>query len=417
MEFLGKITRQELSPGIRSELDKSGNLASLTTTEKGSLVGAVNEVDGNVDGHVGNTTDAHGINTKADASVVSTHLAESATETTLGHVKAKTDENGLIDVGLAEEEIVDGKRTKTAVVFEKQLQDEYLTPVGANATTYNSVTITEGTTVSRVNDNSTTTANNERGLIVKPNKNILGIKAQVSNNTSGVTLARLRDAETGQILDEVDISSQQEFILIGSMEKDKNYGILLFADSADYTFGHNNSASAPYLSDDIDILGGTFSFPGIRTDRVYNVDNVTAITSVLLGLNDGDTETFWQPDPTNEENAWVYVDLGENKRLNAIQIYWNEDADYRPLDYEIATALDSEDLTLNGDWQLRLNPTEQPNAGWNEYLLADGMEIMARYIRVKINTHGIEGTRINEIMYSDEPNIWKHGHINMGGGE
>ena len=44
----GKITRQELSPGLKSELDKSGNLASLTTTDKSSLVGAVNEVDGEV---------------------------------------------------------------------------------------------------------------------------------------------------------------------------------------------------------------------------------------------------------------------------------------------------------------------------------------------------------------------------------
>ena len=46
VEILGKITRQELSPGIRSELDKSGNLASLTTTDKSSLVGAVNEING-----------------------------------------------------------------------------------------------------------------------------------------------------------------------------------------------------------------------------------------------------------------------------------------------------------------------------------------------------------------------------------
>ena len=46
---MGKITRQELSSGLISELDKSGNLSSLTTTEKGSLVGAINEVDAALD--------------------------------------------------------------------------------------------------------------------------------------------------------------------------------------------------------------------------------------------------------------------------------------------------------------------------------------------------------------------------------
>lgn len=38
----GKITRKELSPGVRAELDKTGNLPSLETTEKSTLVGAVN---------------------------------------------------------------------------------------------------------------------------------------------------------------------------------------------------------------------------------------------------------------------------------------------------------------------------------------------------------------------------------------
>ena len=42
---MGKITRQELSSGLTAELDKSGNLSSLTTTEKGSLVSAINEVN------------------------------------------------------------------------------------------------------------------------------------------------------------------------------------------------------------------------------------------------------------------------------------------------------------------------------------------------------------------------------------
>ena len=41
---MGKITRQELSPGLEDELNKSGNLSTLATTDKSSLVGAVNEI-------------------------------------------------------------------------------------------------------------------------------------------------------------------------------------------------------------------------------------------------------------------------------------------------------------------------------------------------------------------------------------
>ena len=47
----GKISKQELSPALKQELDKSGNLDSLTTENKSSLVGAVNEVDGDVMSH------------------------------------------------------------------------------------------------------------------------------------------------------------------------------------------------------------------------------------------------------------------------------------------------------------------------------------------------------------------------------
>lgn len=48
---MGKITRQELSTGVQSELDKTGDLTQLSTTEKSSLVGAVSEVDNELDTH------------------------------------------------------------------------------------------------------------------------------------------------------------------------------------------------------------------------------------------------------------------------------------------------------------------------------------------------------------------------------
>ena len=47
----GRIKRQELDSSIISELDKSGNLDSLATEDKSSLVGAVNEVDGDIVSH------------------------------------------------------------------------------------------------------------------------------------------------------------------------------------------------------------------------------------------------------------------------------------------------------------------------------------------------------------------------------
>ena len=51
IDLSGKISKQELSPALKQELDKSGNLASLTTTDKSSLVGAVNEIDGDILSH------------------------------------------------------------------------------------------------------------------------------------------------------------------------------------------------------------------------------------------------------------------------------------------------------------------------------------------------------------------------------
>lgn len=71
---MGKITRQELSPGLISELNKSGILSELETKNKNNLVEAINEVNSDLD----------------------EHKAERATLDRLGHVKAKTDIDGRL---------------------------------------------------------------------------------------------------------------------------------------------------------------------------------------------------------------------------------------------------------------------------------------------------------------------------------
>ena len=69
MIILGKITRQELSNGVRSELDKSGDLSLLETTEKGTLVGAINEVDGDLTTHLADYIDKSPDNAYAHNSI------------------------------------------------------------------------------------------------------------------------------------------------------------------------------------------------------------------------------------------------------------------------------------------------------------------------------------------------------------
>ena len=133
-----------------------------------------------------------------------------------------------------------------------------------------------------------------------------------------------------------------------------------------------------------------------------------------LAIKDNDVNTYWEPEPANEVGAWVYVDLGENKAVEHIQIYFNSDANYRPSSYKIQTAKAGEDLTDTGDWIDRVHETTAPAEGWNEYSL--GEVVFCRYIRVKVVTHGASGTRINEIQYAT-PAIWTHAHINIGGGE
>ena len=49
---MGKITRKELSDGLKSELDKSGKLDELETEDKDNLVNAINEVDSSVSSHL-----------------------------------------------------------------------------------------------------------------------------------------------------------------------------------------------------------------------------------------------------------------------------------------------------------------------------------------------------------------------------
>ncbi|MCP8303883.1 MAG: discoidin domain-containing protein [archaeon] len=107
---------------------------------------------------------------------------------------------------------------------------------------------------------------------------------------------------------------------------------------------------------------------------------------------DNDTTSMWYPNPVNEANAWIYVDLGGEKIITGIKVYWGADVAYRPTNYDL-------DYSLNAsDWAHLLNQASDPGSGWKEHIFS---KIIARYVRLQVNTHGSSGTKVYEIMYQE----------------
>lgn len=120
---------------------------------------------------------------------------------------------------------------------------------------------------------------------------------------------------------------------------------------------------------------------------------------------DDDTGTCWQPDPPNEEGAWISWDIGSLKYVGGCRIYWGSEVAYRPTEYKIYTSPDA------SVWTEVIHETvAAPASAWKTY---QWYIQKARYIKLVVTTHGASGTKICEAdEYSTDSDgvLINHGH-------
>ena len=152
-------------------------------------------------------------------------------------------------------------------------------------------------------------------------------------------------------------------------------------------------------------LAWSTSTSGTNWSDAMNHDGAIKIYSTLgfaAEAIDDDVDTYWQPDPPNQTNAWIRFDLGSVLAgVAGCRAYWPSDANYRPQAYKIQASVDG------SSWDDLVVENTQPPAGWVEYSWMPRPQ--TRYLRIFILQHGSSGTRVNEFDYY-QSNIWRHGH-------
>ena len=133
--------------------------------------------------------------------------------------------------------------------------------------------------VSRPEDDDTTDQTEECGLVITAKSDWSSIGARISNNTSGVTRAYLRDHTAESLIDDVDISnlsSGDAFTFDDvNLESENDYSITVGAEGSSYDLGfRRGETDYPYTSDDVDIVGavGTDEDPVVQ--GVNDIGNV-----------------------------------------------------------------------------------------------------------------------------------------------
>jgi hypothetical protein len=160
----------------------------------------------------------------------------------------------------------------------------------------------EGTTVSRPNDDGEGSGPTYNGIKITPKKNLLGIKATLSTNTSGAKKAYLKQLD-GTNLTNVDISSLSSgdsFEIVYPLSSGVSYYLVTYADGATYNIGQLYSPTFPYTSPDIDIVAGYSS--GEVNFVLCSFDKVIA----LVDATQGTATIEWIEQPTDLK-AWDLV--------------------------------------------------------------------------------------------------------------
>jgi len=134
------------------------------------------------------------------------------------------------------------------------------------------------TVTSRPNDNTSLgSRSSSRGLVVNPNSDFDKFGARISNNTSGVTRARLFDYSQAAYVETIDISgltSGDAFTFSTAVNAGENYGVEVDDFGNDFTIGFaSGRRDYPFTGVDFDIID--FSSGGTRADgAVQGVNDI-----------------------------------------------------------------------------------------------------------------------------------------------
>jgi len=119
------------------------------------------------------------------------------------------------------------------------------------------------TQITRPTDNGSTSVTGKSGLVINPNVELDGIKAELSTNTSGVTTAYVEEVSTGTTLGTTDISgfvSGDTFRVDGiTMTSGTDYMLLADAGGSSYTQGFFDSSSYPLTGEAFDVTERAFN--------------------------------------------------------------------------------------------------------------------------------------------------------------
>jgi len=131
-------------------------------------------------------------------------------------------------------------------------------------------------------EDSNTTGNDPRGLVINPNTDWPKIEAKVSSNTDNMTTAELVETNSGDVVwtNSINLSAGDIFTIDAQLSKGTDYTILL-SGSGSGPSGYTNG-SFPYTGPDIDIVSGTTADPTQKNqDFAFVISEVGNITGTL----------------------------------------------------------------------------------------------------------------------------------------
>jgi len=118
------------------------------------------------------------------------------------------------------------------------------------------------TQITRPTDNGSNSVSSKSGLVINPNVELDGIKAELSANVASVETAYIEEVASGTTLGTTDISalsSGDTFRVDGiTMSSGTDYMLLADANGASYTQGFHNSSNYPLTGPAFDVTEVVF---------------------------------------------------------------------------------------------------------------------------------------------------------------
>jgi len=134
------------------------------------------------------------------------------------------------------------------------------------------------TQITRPTDNGSTSVTGKSGLVINPNVELDGIKAELSANVAGVTTAYVEEVSSGTTLGTTDISalsSGDTFRVDGiTMVSGTDYMLLADAGGSSYTQGFNRGSTYPLTGPAFDVTERAFNGSPQGDGSYININNL-----------------------------------------------------------------------------------------------------------------------------------------------